>query len=166
MCHLLEERLETPYLCPVCGVILAAEPAQPTYDAPCSDCGYPLWCRERTVEGVHVLDVLPDRTPEHSDIARLADALTRSRPRPRVVVDLSALSFINSSLMARLVALKKRLEAARCKLVLCGLTPFVREVFAYTQMEKLFRTVDSTTNALRALRLEVPDGRVFQRRRP
>ena len=88
MTELFEKRAGPSYRCPVCDVMLAAEPALPAYDAPCPDCGYRLWCRKRKVGDVVVLSVLPDRTPEHSELERLAESFLRRRDVLRVVVDL------------------------------------------------------------------------------
>jgi anti-anti-sigma factor len=132
----------------VCDVTLAAEPALPRYDTPCPDCGYRLWCRRRKVEDVVFLSVLPDRTPERADIERLAESLERSCRVLRVVVDLSGLDFINSAMMAGLLVLRKRVLAAKGRLVLCGLSPHVQAIFSSTQIERLFEIVATVTDAV------------------
>lgn len=149
--ELLEKRGGPSYRCPVCDVMLAAEPTLPTYDAPCPDCGYRLWCRKRTVGDVVVLCVLPDRTPELADIERVAESLKRSSCVLRVVLDLSGLVLIDSTMMARLIGMRRRMLAAGGKLVLCGLSPHVRTVFARTRIDSLFEIVDTVRDAVSRL---------------
>jgi anti-anti-sigma factor len=161
MTELSEKRAGPLYRCPVCDVVLAAEPALPTYDAPCPDCGYRLWCRKRKVRDVVVLSVLPDRTPQLADIERLAESLERSSRVLRVVLDLSGLALIDSAMMARLISFRRRVLPAKGKLVLCGLSPHVRTVFARTHIETLFEIVDTVTDAVRTL---APEARHRQSR--
>lgn len=151
MTGLAERREDLSYQCPVCDVTLTAEPALPTYDAPCPDCGYGLWCRKRKVDDVVVLSVLPDRTPELADIKRLTESLVRSCRVLRVVVDLSDLNFVNSAMMARLISLRRRVLAAKGRLVLCGLSPHVETVFSRTRIDSLFEIRDTSTDALSEL---------------
>lgn len=140
-----------PHQCPVCGTTLAAESPLPAYDAPCTVCTYMVWCRKTTVDGVIVLHVLPGRTPDHVDIECLVEALVRSEGAPRVVVDLSDLDVVSSSLIARLVALNKRVRAAKGRLILCGLHPFVREAFFDSSLNRVFEILDDEEAALASL---------------
>lgn len=150
----LNKREGLSYRCPVCDVTLAAEPVLPMYDTPCPNCGYRLWCRKKKVGDVVVLSVLPDGTPEVAEIERLVESLVGSCRMLRVVVDLSGLEFINSAMMARLISLRKRVLAAKGKLVLCGLSPHVQTVFSRTRIETLFEIVDTATDAVRTLSSE------------
>jgi anti-sigma B factor antagonist len=89
--------------------------------------------------------------PEAADIERLAESLVRSCRVLRVVVDLSGLDFINSTMMAGLLALRKRVLAAKGRLVLCGLSPHVQSIFSHTRIESLFEIVDPATDAVSTL---------------
>lgn len=137
--------------CPVCDVTLAADPALPTYDTPCPDCGYHLWCCKRKVDDVIVLSVLPDRIPEHAGIKRLAESLVGSCRVLRVAVDLSGLNVIDSATIARLVVLRKLVLTAKGSLVLCGLSPHARTVFSRTRLDRLFEILETETDALNTL---------------
>jgi anti-anti-sigma factor len=103
------------------------------------------------IDDVVVLRVLPGRTPEIGDIERLAESLVRSADVPRVVVDVSDLDLINSSLVAGLIALHKRVRSAKGRLILCGLQPFVREVFFDSNLTKVFVILDDEEAALASL---------------
>ncbi len=144
-----ENTEDTIYRCPVCNAKMAIEPPPPPHDAPCAACGYPLWCRKRTVGDVVVLDVMRGRTPEHTDIVRLCESLVGCGNIPRVTVDLSELEFINSAFVARLVHLNKRIRAAKGRLVLCGMDHIlVWDAFYSTNLYKIFEISDSEETAL------------------
>ncbi|MBL7039224.1 MAG: STAS domain-containing protein [Pirellulaceae bacterium] len=129
---------DASYECPVCGARLTVEPPLPPHEAPCPVCAYPLWCRKRTVDDVVVLDVMRGRTPEHAEMQQVAEKLLGSKAPLRVVVDLSDLDFISSALMARLVALNKRIRAADGRFILCGMQPVVRDAFHDSTLHRVF----------------------------
>ena len=129
------------YQCPFCGNALPRFAALPPFDAPCCECGSRLWCRQRaSVEGV-MLEAVAGRAPESGEVERLVDALERHGAPDRVFVDLSQLSVINSSFLAALVGMKKRLQPFGCTLYLCGLRPLVREIFERLRLDTLFHLV-------------------------
>ena len=131
------------YQCPVCGNALPHFAASPPFDAPCCECGCYLWCRQRdSAEGL-VLEAVSGRTPEPWEVARVVDSLGRHGTLDRVTLDLTQLEIINSSFLAALVGMKKRLQASGCTLVLCGLRPIVREVFDRLRLTRLFDVVKS-----------------------
>jgi anti-anti-sigma factor len=103
------------------------------------------------VDDIVVLGVIPGRTPEHAEIERLADSLVSSGRAACVVVELSALDFMSSAFIARLVALNKRMQAAERRLILCGLHPFVREAFHDSRLERVFEISDDLEAALASL---------------
>jgi len=132
----------TSYQCPICGKTLPWEPSLPRFDAPCSDCGYHLWCLRRASNGEVVLEILPERIPEPAEVEQLAKALVRPHAAVRVIVDLSRLATINSRLTARLVSLNKFLRSSGSQLVLRGLCPIVREILGHFRLEQVFEIVD------------------------
>ena len=131
------------YQCPVCGNALPHQAPLPPFDAPCCECGSYLWCRRRdSAEGV-VLEVVAGRAPEPSEVERVVDSLRRHSTLDRVTVDLSQLAVINSSFLAALVGMKKRLQPFGCTLFLRGLRPIVREIFDRLRLNGYFRIVKS-----------------------
>jgi anti-anti-sigma factor len=100
------------------------------------------------VDGVAVLDVVPERTPEDADAVRMGGALVGSSGSPRVVVDLSRLDVISSPLLAKLITLNRRILRAEGRLILCGMQSFVRDTFASTKLDQLFEICDDEEAAL------------------
>ncbi|MEM9436801.1 MAG: STAS domain-containing protein [Pseudomonadota bacterium] len=76
-------------------------------------------------------------------------ARTDGGPR-RVVLDLSEVSFIDSSGLGAVVAAKKLLNGAH-DLELAGLTPVVAKVFKLTRMDSVFAIHDDVAAAVPAL---------------
>lgn len=137
------DAVKVSYHCPVCGNALPHLVALAPFDAPCCECGSFLWCRQRDcAEGV-VLEAVQGRAPEPSEVERVVDSLNRQGTLDRVTLDLSQLEIVNSSFLAALVEMKKRLQASGCTLVLCGLRPIVREIFDRLRLTRLFDTVKS-----------------------
>ena len=129
---------ETSYQCPVCGYGLPYEPPVRRFDAPCTECGYHIWCRRRVPDDAAVLEVLPGRTPEPWDVEQVVETLLRQAAGTRVVVDLARLDMVDSAFVARLLAMHKRLRSAGRRLVLRGLCPVVRETFEHLRLDKAF----------------------------
>ena len=135
------------YQCPVCGNALLHLAALPPFDAPCYECGSYLWCRRRdSAEGV-VLEAVAGRAPELWEVQRVVDALGRFGTLDRVTVDLSQLDIINSSFLAALVGMKKRLQPFGCTLFLRGLQPIVCEIFDRLRLNEFFNIVKSEEHA-------------------
>ena len=80
---------------------------------------------------------------------RFKDSIaTNARSGPdRVVLDLTAVNFVDSSGLGAIVAVMKILSPKR-KLDLCGLTPIVEKVFSLTRMDRVFAIYPSITEAL------------------
>lgn len=68
----------------------------------------------------------------------------------RIVLDLTAVSFIDSSGLGAIVGALKRVSA-RGDLVVCGLGPAAAQLFRLTRMDKVFRIFDSADDAIAAL---------------
>lgn len=107
------------FRCPICDARLSARLTSSREFHPCPDYGYILWCFKRIADGVTVLDVVPERTPEDADGVRMGGALVGSGGAARVVVDLSRLNSISSPLLAKLITLDRQMEA-NLSCAVCG----------------------------------------------
>ena len=126
----------------MCGTTLAIEPPLSPSTASCPQCRYSLWCCKRTVDDIVILRVLAGRTPDCSNIDRLVHALTGSGRVLRLVVDLCEQVPICSEFVDRMVALHKQIQAAKGRLVLCGLHPIVREALHTAWLDTIFEIAD------------------------
>ena len=62
---------------------------------------------------------------------------------PRLVIDLTAVEYMDSSGLGTLVDFKRRVDSARAQLVLAGVQARVRNLLQITQLERFFRIVES-----------------------
>jgi anti-anti-sigma regulatory factor len=85
---------------------------------------------------------LPRRTPEIEDIGRFVEHHLRSDPSAHVICDLHALDSLDTILLARLVALNKRIRSTGGRLTLRGMRPVVREVFLRLALDRVFEIAD------------------------
>jgi len=68
-----------------------------------------------------------------------------------IVLDLTQLEYISSMGLGYLLSVNKRLQSAGGKLVVCGLTGLVREVFRLSGFNQLFSTYETTDAAFEKL---------------
>ncbi|WP_171074253.1 STAS domain-containing protein [Nonomuraea basaltis] len=74
---------------------------------------------------------------DHDSVSQLA-ALTFAEGYSRIDVDLSALTFIDSSGLAALVRLQLRAADADAVVQVVALTPYLRGLFKMTALDQLF----------------------------
>jgi len=65
----------------------------------------------------------------------------------KIVLDFSSVKLLTSTHLAKLIVLHKRVRCAGSQLRLCGLNPFVRQVFEVTQLDKIFPIYRDVTEA-------------------
>ncbi len=85
------------------------------------------------------------------DVSALAEAL-EGNPTD-VVLNFSAVGFINSSNIARLLRLRKQMIALGRKLLLCGVNSHVAGVFQVTGLDKILKFTNDVSTALASLQL-------------
>lgn len=89
------------------------------------------------------------------DLARSPELRQRlrselERGHRRLVLDLSGVPYMDSSGVATLVEALQRSRTAGCRLLLAGLTPKVRSIFAISRLDTVFQILDSVDAALSA----------------
>jgi len=137
-----------PTECPICGNPLDIGPLQLPGDAACHTCAHVLWFSLRIEANAIVADVITGKVPTNQDIVRVSQAfIARGRP-PHVILNLSGVQLVSSSFIAGLIALNKRMNDAKGRLVLCELTPVVRETLAGAKLDRILTLVDKESDAL------------------
>ena len=69
----------------------------------------------------------------------------------RVLIDFSALSYISSAGLRLILVAAKRARRIEGRLILCGLSPSVREVFEISGFLKIMETIATKEEAERAI---------------
>jgi anti-sigma B factor antagonist len=80
------------------------------------------------------------------DLFRLVDELGRRK----ILLNFSNVEFLSSAALGKLITLNRKVQAVKGKLVLCGLTNDILEVFAITKLDKLFTIHREEQAALQA----------------
>ncbi|GIH74959.1 STAS domain-containing protein [Planobispora longispora] len=103
---------------------------------------------------LHVLVVAGDL--DHHTAPRLRAALEEVTlaPGAGLVIDLSPLTFCDSTGISILVAAHQRAQGAGAALVLAGLDPDLAHVFRIMGLDRLFSSYDSAEKAVAALGLQ------------
>ena len=106
---------------------------------------------ENWSENIIVAELLDD--PAFTDdITTLTDQL-ESQTDADVVLNFSGVNYLNSSNIAKLLKLRKRVISNRRKLVLCGIDTNVWGLFLVTGLDKVFEFADSVATALASVQL-------------
>jgi anti-sigma B factor antagonist len=68
----------------------------------------------------------------------------------KLLLNFSNVEYMSSAMLGMLVTVSKKVQAAKGKLVLCSIDPQIREVFAITNLEKVFVIRADEQEALQA----------------
>ena len=105
---------------------------------------------EEWSENVSVVHAADD--PAFSDELEQVEGQVATHPR-HVVLDMAAVTFLNSSNISQLLRLRKALSPSHCRLILTGVRPEVWSAFLVAGLDKLFPTSESVLLALAGLQL-------------
>jgi anti-anti-sigma regulatory factor len=143
-------------ICPFCGAELTGDLLDWDLAAHCPTCRGALWCRVRKLGRVVVMDMMPQQT-YRCDLTRAVAQwkLPFSGP-PQVIVNLSEVEWADSTFLAALVLLKKRIDAAQGSLIFYGSRSLLGEMFAYTNLKAFFVIVASESDAMLMLKRGKP----------
>jgi anti-anti-sigma factor len=101
-----------------------------------------------------VLAELQDDPVFTDDMAALTDQIAGS-PESHAVLNLSGVTYLNSSNIARLLKLRKLVCVTnRRRLKLCGVNTHVWGVFLVTGLDKVFEFTDDVSMALASVQLD------------
>lgn len=73
---------------------------------------------------------------------------------PDVIVDMKAVTYMNSSNIAQLLKLRKRLQGAGSRLRVCAVNNAVWSVLLITGLDKIFDFTDDVTTSLASLQID------------
>lgn len=100
-----------------------------------------------TVLVVHLAD-----DPQFSEDLAALEA-TELAGRRAAVLDFAAVHFVNSSNIAQLLRLRKRMHGDESRLILCNINTQVWGTFLITGLDKVFDLSDNVTTALATLQM-------------
>jgi anti-anti-sigma factor len=94
-----------------------------------------------TARGVRVIRLLLPETLDSSEFERLNESLLSllsEQPGGAWVLDLSELSYVGSAVLGLFVNLRQRVKQSNGRLVLCGLSDRLLQIFRTCSLERLF----------------------------
>ena len=100
-----------------------------------------------------VIALLLGDSIDEIEFDNLNEALrTAVEGHPRVVLDLTATTYVGSAVLGMLVNVRQRVRSAGGDLVVCGMSPRIQQVFAVSSLARLFTVVKTRPDALRLWR--------------
>ncbi|MBN1342617.1 MAG: STAS domain-containing protein [Phycisphaerae bacterium] len=87
-------------------------------------------------------------------IEQIGDALydlVDTRACRKLILDFGKVQFLSSSALGVLVTLRRKADAIKGKLVICGIKDELKKAFTITRLDKLFEFKDSEKEALESL---------------
>jgi anti-sigma B factor antagonist len=78
----------------------------------------------------------------------LAD-LAESRKEPRILLNLCNAHFMSSAMLAHLVKLHRKAQAAKGRVRLCGLRPVIMDAFKVSHFDRIFEIFPDEVSALK-----------------
>jgi anti-anti-sigma factor len=106
---------------------------------------------EKWSERVSVVHLADD--PQFSDDFASIEAEAAGGTSQDIVLDFTAVHFINSSNIARLLKLRQGMRSRERKLILCGISTQVWGAFLVTGLDKIFEFSDNVPTALATLQM-------------
>ena len=85
------------------------------------------------------------------DIGSELGKLVKGKDGSKLIVDFVGVEDLSSLMLGQLVKLRVKMAAKKGRLVLCGLSPEVREFFDETMLSQLFEIRETEADALAAL---------------
>ena len=107
---------------------------------------------ENWSENIVVVELQED--PAFADDLNSVIEQTAERNDVDVVLDFAAVNYVNSSNIAKLLKLRKRLINNKRRLVLCGIDTNVWGLFLVTGLDKVFDFADNVAMGLASVQLE------------
>ncbi len=74
--------------------------------------------------------------------------LVEAQHKQKLLLDFTDVKFLSSSALGLLITLKKKMDAIKGELVICGMNKELRKIFRITSLDKLFKFADDEENAL------------------
>jgi len=82
------------------------------------------------------------------ELGRELTRLVEVENRTQLLLNFSAVEFLSSAALGKLITLEKKVKAANGKLKLCNIQPQISEVFAITKLNRLFDIKEDEADAL------------------
>jgi anti-sigma B factor antagonist len=105
------------------------------------------------VDGVAIVNFLESISMFEGDkveaVGKELIDLAESRKEPRILLNLCNAHFMSSAMLAHLVKLLRKVQAAKGRVRLCGLRPVIMDAFKVSQFDRIFEIFPDEAAALK-----------------
>src|SRR5437899_760774 len=101
--------------------------------------------RLETIDDVTVVNFIDAKIVTEEDIQEVGDqrySLVEGQGSPRLLLNFRNVRAMATSMLGKLVALKRKVEVSNGRLKLCGFRPDLWEIFKITKLERVFENYD------------------------
>jgi anti-anti-sigma factor len=123
--------------CPACGAVIEPGPSAPQAKAHCPRCGQRLWFVRENPGDVLIIK-LECAGPRPAHLDEIVNQLPKVARIGDLVLDFQEVRGLYSADLARLITLKKQVDATGGRLKIRNLLPDLREVFRITRLDEVF----------------------------
>jgi anti-sigma B factor antagonist len=105
-----------------------------------------------TVGDVVVVGFVDRRILDEANIQIIADqlfGLVDDEKQRKLLLNFGNVEYMSSAALGKLITLHKKMTGVKGKLVLCGISPQIFEVFAITKLDKIFTIKKDTDDGLK-----------------
>ena len=89
------------------------------------------------VSVVRLENLRPAHAYRPEDLSLWLSLADRVKTR-KLLIDCSRVEFLSSEMLSRLILLQRRMKQSACEMVLCGLRHDVRQLLAWTKLDRFF----------------------------
>lgn len=101
----------------------------------------------------NILVVEPHDDPAFADDLTALFEQLETKADVDIVLNFAGINYLNSSSIAKLLKLRKQLQTAKRRLVLCGINNNVWGLFLVTGLDKVFEFADTVATGLAAVQI-------------
>ncbi len=151
--------------CPACGLDLGvAQSVQGFDDDVCPACGHGHWFWIEPIGDVQVVHLKGRGIVTEQNVMRVLErmrSLIHDRGYERILLDFEGVTYLSSTILARLINLARFAAEHRSQLKLGGVRPDVQDIFRIARLESFFDVYPTQEKALGGfLRPVIDDGLV------
>jgi anti-anti-sigma factor len=114
----------------------------------------PEFFRTNLHQTVNVIELSLPQSLDVVEFDRLNDSmkeLLNGKGAGQWVIDFSSVSYIGSAMLGLIVNVRQQVKTAGGKLVLCGMSPRLLDIFRMCSMERLFTITKTRADAIKVL---------------
>lgn len=103
------------------------------------------------VDDVTIAKFIDKRILDETNIQLIGNqlfGLVEEDHRHKIILDFTNVEYLSSAALGKLITLEKKVKSVNGQLRLCGIRPMIYEVFAITQLDKMFKIFEDQERAL------------------